>query len=150
MAYALLHGNVQNHTLNEAGIIDQGQYGDTHYYMIAADTVPLLQPLVTAGVPAPALAIPDAILRVWINDAYNRDTSPGEHVQFQLSPIGNPIGLIGNTLGAIPVGIDDTVDGFAGIRPLEHAAVRPVRRRRSARDDSRTRDSASGSRRLRS
>ncbi len=26
-----------------------------------------------------------------------------------MSPIGNPIGLIGNTLGAIPVGIDSTV-----------------------------------------
>ena len=57
---------------------------------------------------------------MWINDAYIRDTSPGEHVQFQLSPIGNPVGLIGNTLGAIPVGIDSTVAGFTtpGNRPL--------------------------------
>ena len=120
MAYALLHGNVQNHTLNEPGIIDQGTYGDTHYYLISANTVPLLQPLMMLGVPEAALALPNELLKVWINDAYIRDKSPGEHVQFQLSPIGNPIGLIGNTLGAIPVGIDSTVAGFTtpGNRPL--------------------------------
>ena len=72
------------------------------------------------GVPAAALALPNELLKVWINDAYIRDKSPGEHVQFQLSPIGNPIGLIGNTLGAIPVGIDSTVAGFTtpANRPL--------------------------------
>ena len=59
MAYALLHGNVQNHQLDEAGMIDQGQYGDTHYYMIPANTVPLLQPLMMLGVPAAALALPE-------------------------------------------------------------------------------------------
>lgn len=120
MAYSLLHGDVQNHTLNEPGIIDQGTYGDTHYYLIPSETVPILLPLVNAGVPAPALAIPNEILKVWINDAYVRDKSPGEHVTFQWSPIGDPIALIGNTLGAIPVGIDDTVEGFTtpGNRPL--------------------------------
>jgi hypothetical protein len=124
-AYQQLHGAVQEHSLDEGGLIDQGQYGDTHYYMIAADTLPILQPLVTAGVPAPALAIPDAILRVWIEDAYDRNSSPGEHVKFNYIPIGNPISLIGNTLGAIPVGIDDTVDGFAGIRPLNTQPAGP-------------------------
>jgi hypothetical protein len=120
MAYALLHGNVQNHELDEPGMIDQGTYGDTHYYLIPSDTVPILLPLVNAGVPAAALAIPNEILKVWINDAYVRDKSPGEHVTFQWSPIGNPISLIGNTLGAVPVGIDDTVAGFTtpGNRPL--------------------------------
>jgi hypothetical protein len=120
MAYALLHGNVQNHALDEPGMIDQGTYGDTHYYMIPSATVPLLLPFVNAGVPAPALAIPNEILKVWINDAYVRDKSPGAHVTFQWSPIGDPISLIGNTLGAIPVGIDDTVEGFTtpGNRPL--------------------------------
>jgi PE-PPE domain-containing protein len=124
-AYAELHGDVPTHTVGEPGMIDQGSFGDTHYYMIPADTLPILKPLVDAGVPAAALAIPDAILRVWIEDAYVRDQSPGQPVPFQLSPVGNPIGLIGNTLGAIPVGIDDTVEGFTtpGNRPLgtEHA-----------------------------
>lgn len=121
MAYALLHGNVPAGTdMDTTELIDQGQYGDTHYYMIPSDTVPILLPLVTAGVPAAALAIPNELLKVWINDAYVRDRSPGEHVTFQLSPIGNPISLIGNTLGAVPVGIDTTVEGFTtpGNRPL--------------------------------
>ncbi len=120
-AYAQLHGSLPDHSVDGPGVIDQGQDGDTHYYMLAADTLPILLPLVTAGVPAPALAIPDAIMRVWIEDAYIRDQSPGASVPFQLSPIGDPIGLIGNTLGAIPVGIDDTVEGFTtpGNRPLQ-------------------------------
>ena len=121
MAYALLHGNVPASTdLDTTQLVDQGQYGDTHYYLIPSATVPLLLPLTNAGVPAAALAIPNEILKVWINDAYVRDKSPGEHVTFQWSPIGNPIGLIGNTLGAIPVGIDSTIEGFTtpGNRPL--------------------------------
>jgi PE-PPE domain len=108
-------------------MIDQGQYGDTQYYLITSERLPILLPLQTAGVPSAALALPDAILRVWIEDAYVRDQSPGEHVQFQLIPIGDPIGLIGNTLGAIPVGIDDTFQQATGpgstLRPLGTADV---------------------------
>jgi PE-PPE domain len=124
-AYAQLHGDVPNHSIDEPGMIDQGQYGDTHYYMIPADRLPILMPLETLGVPSAALALPDAVLRVLIEDAYVRDQSPGEHVQFQIIPIGNPIGLIGNTLGAIPVGIDDTVQQATGTdsRPLGTANV---------------------------
>ena len=77
--------------------------------MITAPRLPLLMLAEQAGVPGPVLALPDALLRVWIEDKQRRDLSPGEHVPFQLSPIGNPIALVGNMLGAIPVGIDDTV-----------------------------------------
>jgi hypothetical protein len=80
-----------------------------------------------AGVPPPVLALPDALLRVWIEDKYRRDLSPGEHVPFELSPIGNPVALVGNMLGAIPVGIDDTVQQATGpgstLRPLGTADV---------------------------
>ncbi|OBK80065.1 PE-PPE domain-containing protein [Mycobacterium sp. 1274761.0] len=124
-AYAQLHGNVPSHSITEPGVIDQGVYGDTHYYMIPADRLPILMPLHTLGVPSAALALPDAILRVWIEDAYARDKSPGEHVQFQIIPIGNPVALIGNTLGAVPVGLDDTVQQATGTdtRPLGTANV---------------------------
>lgn len=121
MAYALLHGNVPAATdLDTTELIDQGQYGDTHYYLIPTPTVPILLPLVNAGVPAPALAVPNEILKVWINDAYDRGTSPGQRVAWSISPVGNPISVIGNTLGAIPVGIDTTIEGFTspGNRPL--------------------------------
>lgn len=135
-AYALLHGDVPSRSLEygvylETGeirdptIIEQDTYGDTTYYLITAPRLPLLMLLEQAGVPSAALALPDALLRVWIEDKYRRDLSPGEHVQFQLSPIGNPINLVGNMLGAIPVGIDDTVQQATGtdLRPLGTADV---------------------------
>ena len=92
--------------------------------MITAPRLPLLMLVQQAGVPGPVLAIPDAILRVWMEDKYRRDLSPGEHVPFELSPIGNPVNLVGNMLGAIPVGIDDTVQqAGGGFRPLGTADV---------------------------
>ena len=115
-AYALLHGNVPNRTIDgtDPQVISQGEYGDTDYYMITAPRLPILMLAERAGVPDAALALPDAILRVWIEDKYVRDQSPGAPVPFQLSPIGNPIHLVGNMLGAIPVGIDDTIAEATG------------------------------------
>jgi hypothetical protein len=128
-AYALLHGNMPNRTIDgtDPEVIFQDEYGDTTYYMVTAPRLPLLMIVEQAGVPGPLLALPDALLRVWIEDKYRRDLSPGEHVQFELSPIGNPINLVGNMLGAIPVGIDDTVQQASGanstLRPLGTADV---------------------------
>ncbi len=106
-----MHGNVPNRTIDgtDKTVIYQDTYGDTDYYLITAPRLPLLLLAEQAGVPGPVLALPDAVLRVWLEDKQRRDLSPGEHVPFQLSPIGNPIALVGNMLGAIPVGIDDTV-----------------------------------------
>src|SRR6185503_10186891 len=105
-------------------VIYQDTYGDTTYYMVTAPQLPILMLATQAGVPGPVLAIPDALLRVWIEDKYRRDLSPGEHVQFDLLPIGNPVALVGNMLGAIPVGIDDTVQqAGGGFRPLGTADV---------------------------
>ena len=131
-AYALLHGNMPNRSIepggevpDDHGVIYQGQYGDTTYYLVTAPRVPLLMLAEQAGVPGPVLALPDAVMRVWLEDKQVRDKSPGEHVQFQLSPIGNPVALVGNMLGAIPVGIDDTVQQATGtdLRPLGTADV---------------------------
>jgi hypothetical protein len=105
-AYAQLHGDVPTHQIGEDGMIDQGQYGDTQYYLIAAERLPILMPL-GGIVPDPILAVIDAPLRVLIEDAYVRDTSPGQHVQFQILPIGDPVKLVANLVGSIPVGIDD-------------------------------------------
>ena len=123
-SYALLHGNVPNRTIDgtDKTVIYQDTYGDTDYYLITAPRLPLLLLAEQAGIPGPVLALPDAVLRVWLEDKQRRDLSPGEHVPFQLSPIGNPIALVGNMLGAIPVGIDDTVQQASGpgstLRPL--------------------------------
>jgi hypothetical protein len=133
-AYAQLHGNMPNQTIAgvpvggvnpTTGVLDQGSYGDTHYYMVTSPVLPILLPLTSIGVPSAALALPDAVLRVWIESAYVRNQSPGAPVGFTIIP-ANPIGLIGNTLGAIPVGIDDTVaqaTGDPNNRPLGTANV---------------------------
>jgi hypothetical protein len=125
-SYGLLHGNMPTRTINgtDPQVIFQDEYGDTKYYLVTAPRLPLLMLIEQAGVPGPVMAIPDALLRVWIEDKYRRDLSPGEHVPFELSPIGNPINLVGNMLGAIPVGIDDTVQqAGGGFRPLGTADV---------------------------
>jgi hypothetical protein len=133
-AYALLHGNMPNRSIEpgpggvpaDHGVVYQDTYGDTTYYLVTAPRLPLLLIAEQAGVPGAALALPDALLRVWIEDKYRRDLSPGENVDFQLSPIGNPVNLVGNMLGAIPVGIDDTVaqaSGDPNNRPLGTANV---------------------------
>lgn len=128
-AYAQLHGDVPNHQIGEPGMINQGKYGDTQYYLITADRLPILLPLQTIGVPGPILAVVDAPLRVLIEDAYIRGTSPGQPVPFQIVPIGNPVNLIANLAASIPVGIDDGLQE-AGIgqalgnpRPLGTADV---------------------------
>lgn len=106
-AYVLLHGSVPDHSITEPGIINQGTYGDTQYYMIPAYRLPILMLVGQLGVPDPILAVIDAPLREVIEAGYVRDQSPGEHVTFKLSPIGNPITLVVNVAKAIPIGIDD-------------------------------------------
>jgi hypothetical protein len=108
-AYGLLHGSVPTRTIDGSDplVINQGTYGDTTYYLITDPRLPILIPLQMLFIPDPILAVVDAPLRVLIEDAYIRTQSPGEHVQFQLLPIGNPINLVVNLAGSIPVGIDD-------------------------------------------
>jgi PE-PPE domain len=106
-AYYYLHGAVPSNSLNDPTVIDQGVYGDTHYYLIPAVRLPLLMPLEQIGVPGPILAVLDAPLRVIVEAGYARDRSPGEHVQFQLLPSVNPVTIVVNLAGSIPVGIDD-------------------------------------------
>jgi PE-PPE domain len=108
-SYALLHGDVPNRTIDgtDPAVIKQGQYGDTTYYMITAPRLPLLMPLEMVGVPGPLLAVVDAPLRVLVEWGHYHGTSPGEHVQFQLLPESDPITMLVNLAGSIPVGIDD-------------------------------------------
>ncbi len=104
-AYYYLHGDVPSHSLTEA--INQGTYGDTTYYLLPSERLPILMPLQQIGVPDALLAVADAPLRVLIESAYYRDTSPGQSVSFQLLPQKDLGTLAVNLLASIPVGIDD-------------------------------------------
>jgi hypothetical protein len=107
-AYYYLHGDVPSHSLNEA--ISQGTYGDTDYYLLPSNRLPILLPLQQVGVPDPLLAVADAPLRVLIESAYYRGTSPGESVSFQLLPQKDVVTLLASLAQSIPVGIDDGLE----------------------------------------
>jgi PE-PPE domain len=106
-AYYYDHGNMPSQSLTGPGVVNQGQYGDTEYYLITSGRLPILQPLADAGVPDPLLAVVDAPLRVLIESAYYRNTSPGESVGFQLLPQQDLGTLAVDLAESIPVGIDD-------------------------------------------
>jgi hypothetical protein len=104
-AYYYLHGDVPSQSLDDA--ISQGTVGDTDYFMLTSERLPILLPLQQVGVPDALLAVADAPLRVLIESAYYRDTSPGESVSFQLLPQKDLGTLAVNLLASVPVGIDD-------------------------------------------
>ncbi|WP_231737614.1 PE-PPE domain-containing protein [Mycobacterium sp. IS-1742] len=106
-AYYYLHGAVPSKSLDDPNVIYQGEYGDTDYYLIPAERLPLLMPFEQAGVPSPILAVLDAPLRVIVEAGYDRESSPGEHVQFRILPIGDPFDFLVNLARSVPVGIDD-------------------------------------------
>ena len=118
-AYAQLHGAVQNHTLDEGGLIDQGQYGDTHYYMYPTRILPMLQPL--TGIPVIGYALADALdapFRVLVEAGYDRSASPGQPMPWNPLWVGDPVKLVINLAISIPTGIDNGFEVLTGIRPF--------------------------------
>ncbi len=105
--------------LGAPGTVDQGAYGDTHYYMIPAQVLPILVPLVGV-LPATWITALDMPLRTIIEMGYNRELSPGEPLAaqwFRFSPIRDAITLA----IAMATGIDDAVaqkTGDPSNRPL--------------------------------
>ena len=86
----------------------QDEYGDTTYYLIPTDTLPLLMPLQRLPFVGPVIAATlDAPLRVLVEAGYDRTTSPGEPTGFRLLYIPNLIDLGVNFVRAIPTGLDD-------------------------------------------
>jgi hypothetical protein len=107
-AYYYLHGDAPNQSLGDA--VYQGTTGDTDYYLLTSDVLPLLMPLEQVGVPKPILLVANAPLKVLIEAGYYREPGPGEKVPFQLLPEKDPITLVVNLAKSIPVGIDDGLD----------------------------------------
>ncbi|MGV0837407.1 PE-PPE domain-containing protein [Mycolicibacterium thermoresistibile] len=114
-AYGLLHGAVPEQHLDAAVL--QGVHGDTTYYMLPTDLVPLLMPF-DGLVPRPVLMAIDEPLRVLIETGYRRDISPGEPTPAYLIPVINPVSLTVNLLRSVPVGLDNAVEEITGDRPL--------------------------------
>jgi hypothetical protein len=94
----------------DANLIYQGSAGDTDYYIIDDDIVPLLRPLEDIGVPHFILSAIDEPLRVLIETAYRRDLGPGVPVQASLLPHVKLLTVARNLIKSIPVGIDDATE----------------------------------------
>lgn len=114
-----VHYNYKNVSLNDPGIINQGQYGDTTYYMIPTEVLPLLAPVTQVPVIGTALADAlDAPFRVMVEAAFNRTVSPGQPMPWNPLYMPNPLKLASNLAASIPVGLDNAFEDIIGIRPF--------------------------------
>lgn len=118
LGYYYLHGDLQNGNFDNA--LYQGSFGDTDYYIVASERLPILLPF-QAIVPSPILTMLDAPIREIVEGAYARDVNPGVATKASLLPFRNPIQTIINIVKAIPVGIDNGLAEATGnpdFRPL--------------------------------
>lgn len=122
LGYGLLHGETVDVPFSQAHY--QGREGDTSYYMVQTDIVPLLQPF-EPFIPAPILKALDAPLRVIIEDAYDRTIAPGTPTGMRWWPVGDPVALVVNLLSSVPVAIDNLFEGFGHGRVLGTTAPGP-------------------------
>jgi hypothetical protein len=111
-----LHSDYQSVGLGDA--LYQGSYGDTDYYMIPSQRLPLLIPLEQAGVPSPVVTMLDAPARVLVESGYDRTISPGAPTTASILYFPNPVTTGVNFIIAIPTGMDDGAQEAAGIRPF--------------------------------
>lgn len=115
LGYHLLHGETVDVPFDQAHY--QGHEGDTNYYLVATDIVPILQPL-ALFIPEPILQAVDAPLRVIIEDAYDRGIGPGVPTPFRWSPVNDLSRLVGNLIESLPVAADNLFEGFGFPRLL--------------------------------
>jgi hypothetical protein len=123
LGYYYLHGDLQNGNFDNA--LYQGSYGDTDYYIVATERLPLLLPFEPI-VPSPILTMLDAPIRAMVEGAYARDVNPGVATKASLLPFRNPIATIVNIIKAIPVGIDDGLAEFTGNPDFRPLGTEPV------------------------
>lgn len=105
--YFYLHGETPS--VADPDLIYQGTAGDTDYYVIDNDIVPILRPLGTLGVPHFILSALDEPVRLMVETGYRRDLGPGVPVRASLLPAVNPITFGINLIRSIPVGIDNAL-----------------------------------------
>ncbi len=111
LGYYYLHGALQDGNFDEAQY--QGSHGDTDYYIVPAQRLPILMPF-SSFVPSPILTLLEAPLKAAIEGGYARDVSPGVATKVGLLPFTNPVKAIVNIIKAIPVGIDDAIAEASG------------------------------------
>ncbi|KUI24401.1 hypothetical protein AU194_27460 [Mycobacterium sp. GA-2829] len=125
MGIYYLHGDYWS--TGVAAPLEQAEVGDTTYYMIPTDRLPLLTPLAQLGVPSPLLTALDAPLRVIVEWGYDRDADHvGTPTRAGLFPVANPITGLTNLVIAIPTGLDDAAAESAGDPTYRPLGTKPV------------------------
>ena len=114
-----LHQESMEHSLADSEVVDQGQHGDTTYYLVSTPVLPLLMPLQKIPLVGSILAdVLDAPLRVLVEAGYDRSISPGVSTPFNLLYFPDPIKTATNFLIAIPTGLDNGIEDIVGVRPF--------------------------------
>lgn len=109
LGYGIMHGETVDVPFAQARF--QGREGDTDYYLIGTDLLPLLQPLLLF-VPRPILSALDAPLRVLVEDAYDRDAGPGDPTTARWWPVKDFAGTAAKLIASVPVAVDNLTEGF--------------------------------------
>jgi hypothetical protein len=114
-----LHPNYGSVSLTQPGVVNQGTYGDTSYYLIPANVIPLLIPLENQpGFGSTLADMLNPTLQVLVEAGYNRTISPGQPTSYNLLYFPNPISLGLNLLISIPTGLDNGIQDVFGVRPF--------------------------------
>lgn len=92
-------------SLDDPSVIDQGIHGDTHYYLIPTERLPILK-LFNGIVPSPILTALDAPLRAIVELGYDRTLSPGTPARARLLRIPSVKDAV-TVATAVPTGLDD-------------------------------------------
>nr|WP_286151042.1 MULTISPECIES: PE-PPE domain-containing protein [unclassified Mycobacterium] len=112
-------------SLDDPDKVIKTQVGSTTYYLVRAEHLPLLQPLRDLTNPIGASFVLDAIeptLRLFIDMAYDRETSPGTVKPFSFfTPPKNIIEAFKELPGAIEEGAENVQSGLPGATPKQPA-----------------------------
>ncbi|QCH25696.1 PE-PPE domain-containing protein [Mycobacteroides salmoniphilum] len=112
-------------SLDDPNKVIKTQVGNTTYYLVRAEHLPLLQPLRDLTNPIGASFVLDAIeptLRLFIDMAYDRETSPGTVTPFSIfTPPKNIVDAFKKLPGAIEEGAENFQNGLPGAAPKQPA-----------------------------
>jgi hypothetical protein len=101
-----VHTDYQDVTINDPGTVKQ-EFGDTTFYWIPTEHLPLLQPLRDLGVPEPIMAAVEPALIVIVEAGYDRDIPFGQPTPARLIPRIDRVEFTRDLVDAVGQGIED-------------------------------------------
>jgi hypothetical protein len=124
------------------------KFGDTTYYTIPIQDLPVLFPLRLIGVPEQFIDAFEPVVRWGVELGYDRTITPGEPTPARLIPIINPFKAIDDLIAAINEGIDNALGTLIRRRRWRSRRRTPPRRHPTPRRRRPNRDLSRAGRRL--